>query len=568
MNEKFPVHWLEEIVDKISQRKVSMITLATGKTPSGHIHLGILREIIICDALRRILEEKGKKIRFYLFLDSLDAAKRFPSYVNKEFQKKHKGKPFSLIPCPFEDCNYESYAHYFGNELISTFKDFGIKSEIIWTHELYKTKQMQEKIKIALENTEKIKEILRKYILPTLDDDKKVIFLEMQKKWMPVMAICEECGRIQSLKKDGSTNPNRIINYFDNKETVTYVCPACGYSSEISINSGLLKLNWRVDWPAKWSIYKTTCEPAGKDHSVKGGAYDTGLELCHEIYGYDGPVKVPYEWLRLGNQDMKTSKGIVFTPNQYLEIAETEVFKALILRTNPMKHISFRIEELPQYYDYYERMEEIYYSSISDDKNDNGLLRYLYPLTQIDKVSDKKRTKIPLKLLLFLTQVQNILSIDKLYEKAKEATNSEDFRKEITVEHFKEIINRTTNWLNEIKKVIESETDSKIKKEILRKIDLFTIPEKKDYKILNTLYDNQKKGISMLRDYLGKVEKLESELIQNKIFNIAKENLNIPPRKLFEAIYLIILGKKNGPRLGPFISMLDKKWLLDRLNIN
>ncbi|KKN55537.1 hypothetical protein LCGC14_0581100, partial [marine sediment metagenome] len=51
MNKDFPAHWLEEIVEKILKRDDPSITLATGKTPSGYIHLGILREIIICDSL-------------------------------------------------------------------------------------------------------------------------------------------------------------------------------------------------------------------------------------------------------------------------------------------------------------------------------------------------------------------------------------------------------------------------------------------------------------------------------------------------------------------------------------
>ena len=73
-------------MDKILPKELK-ITLATGKTPSGHIHLGILREIVICDAIRRIFEEEGKKVEFYLFLDDLDAAKRFPDYIKKSFQK-------------------------------------------------------------------------------------------------------------------------------------------------------------------------------------------------------------------------------------------------------------------------------------------------------------------------------------------------------------------------------------------------------------------------------------------------------------------------------------------------
>ena len=100
MSKNFPVHWLEEIVEEINSRKPDEITLSTGKTPSGHIHLGILREIIICDALRRIFEEHGKKVNNLLFFDSLDAAKRFPGYIPEKFQKKTPWKTFCYYTMP------------------------------------------------------------------------------------------------------------------------------------------------------------------------------------------------------------------------------------------------------------------------------------------------------------------------------------------------------------------------------------------------------------------------------------------------------------------------------------
>lgn len=567
MSEDYPINWLDEVIEKILKRNESLITLATGKTPSGFIHLGILREIIICDSIRRIMEEKGKDVRFFLFLDSLDAAKRFPEYIDQEFQNKYLGKPFSYIPCPFQDCQCESYAHHFGNDLSSTFPDFGIKTEIIWTHELYKTKEMQELIKIALENTDKIKQIIQKYILPTLDDEKKASFIEMQNNWMPVMVICEKCDKIQHRQKDDTIKPNRVKKYLKEEQKVTYSCISCGHVGKISIYSGRLKLNWRVDWPAKWALYKTTCEPAGKDHSVKGGAYDTGLELCQEIYNFIGPVMVPYEWLRLGDRDMKTSKGIVFTPKKYLEIADPEIFRALILKTNPLKHISFRTEEIPQYYDIYERMEEDFFSEDSSEESDKVESRYLFPLTQIHEIPNEKSIRIPFKLLIFLTQVQNILSIEKLYEKAKEASKTEKFEETISIEQFKKLINQTTHWLNSVKELIETEKNEKVKNEILRKINIFAIPETIDNKMLNSLTDTQKQGITLLRNYLNNEEFYTIDLIQNKIFTIANEDLGIQPRKLFEAIYKVILGKKSGPRLGSFLSLLDKTWLLERLNL-
>ena len=85
----------------------------------------------------------------------------FPYYIDKMFQKEYLGKLFALIPCPFENGCCESYGTHFGNELISTFTNFGIKNKIIWTYCLYQKKEMQEKIKISPDNTSKIKEILK-----------------------------------------------------------------------------------------------------------------------------------------------------------------------------------------------------------------------------------------------------------------------------------------------------------------------------------------------------------------------------------------------------------------------
>ncbi|MHA1507720.1 MAG: lysine--tRNA ligase, partial [Promethearchaeota archaeon] len=395
MIKKESIHWLEEKVEEINNRNLTKFTFSTGKTPSGHVHIGILREIIFCDALRRIFEKKRAKVSSYLFMDDFDAAKRFPDYIDTEYQKKYIGKPFALIPCPFEDCGCKSYARHFGNELISTFEHFGIKNKIIWTYDLYQKREMQEKLRIALENTDKIKEILKKHILPTLDSEREQLFIEMQKTWIPAMVICDECNKIQYKAPDGTIHPNRVTKYIKEQQQVLYECPGCGYKGKKSIYSGKLKLNWRVDWPAKWALFNTTCEPAGKDHSVKGGAYDSGIEICQEVYDYKGPIKLPYEWLRLGNQDMKTSKGIVFTPKKYIKLADQESYRMLILRTNPMKHISLRIEEISQYNKKKKKMENIFYGiEKPESKEEYEFYNYLYPLTTINDVPLLKPNRI------------------------------------------------------------------------------------------------------------------------------------------------------------------------------
>jgi len=56
--------------------------------------------------------------------------------------------------------------------------------------------------------------------------------------------------------------------------------------------------------------------------------------------------------------------------------------------------------------------------------------------------------------------------------------------------------------------------------------------------------ESQIKGILLLREYLKENVRLDADSIQNKIFFIAKDDLDLPPRKLFESVYQIILGKK------------------------
>jgi lysyl-tRNA synthetase class I len=177
------------------------------------------------------------------------------------------------------------------------------------------------------------------------------------------MVLCEKCGRTQIKNEKGEIKPNRVIKFNKLKDTVTYICPACENYGEVQISSGLVKLNWRLDWPAKWSLDpKNVYEGSGKDHFTKiTGSWDVAVDLTKRIYGYEGPVGLGFEWMRLGNSDMGTSRGVVFMPKTYLSMAEAELLRMIVLTTNPSRHISFRIEELPLLYDEFERLERIYY---------------------------------------------------------------------------------------------------------------------------------------------------------------------------------------------------------------
>ncbi len=560
----YPIHWIETIGKQIEKRNTEQIILATGKTPSGYIHLGIMRELLICDGLYRIFKNKGKNVRFVLFIDDLDAAKRFPGYIPKIFAKKYLGQPFHLIPNPIIE-DERSYGRFFGDNLISTFSELGLSADVIWTHDLYETKEMEEMIRIGLRKNDLAKEIIAKYLTSSMTKDQKESYISQQKNWMGTMVICEKCKCTQKKLKDGTIIPNRVLSFDEEKDECLYHCPKCGFENNIKISSGQIKLNWRLDWPAKWKIYNTSCEPAGKDHCTPGGSYDTGLELCQKIFNYQGPIKVAYEWVRLGDKDMGTSKGVVFTPDKFLELADPEILRMLIYQTNISKHLSIRIEELEQYYNEYDRYERIFFGlTRANSEQELREIKLLYPLFQAKNLPEKRPVRLPFKFLTVLAQLDPIFCRKMIMNKAQEYLKNEGIEQKLDIDSFNHRIEKVTNWLNYLNKLIEEEKNPQEKKKLRNKAIFFSIPESISSEVKAKIDDSQKDAFKSFLEQIGKISKLTEENIKEIMINL-RNDLKIKPMKIFQAFYLIILGEKKGPRLSPLLTMLDKDWIEKRI---
>jgi len=74
----------------------------------------------------------------------------------------------------------------------------------------------------------------------------------------------------------------------------------------------------------------------------------------------------------------------------------------------------------------------------------------------------------------------------------------------------------------------------------------------------------QKKALMAIHEYLKAHEDIQGEELHSHIHEIKKE-LNIAPADLFSAIYVSILGKTSGPQAGWFLTALDRKFVLKRL---
>src|SRR5206468_2900559 len=134
----------------------------------------------------------------------------------------------------------------------------------------------------------------------------------------------DNCGRVATTDATG----------FDGAK-VSYRCRGgtagkkemvgCGHEGSTPLRHG--KLTWRVEWAARWKILGVTCEPFGKEHAAAGGSYDTSKVICSEIFGYEPPMPVPYEYILVGGAKMAKSRGNVIALSELIEVLPPEVIR-------------------------------------------------------------------------------------------------------------------------------------------------------------------------------------------------------------------------------------------------
>ncbi len=89
-----------------------------------------------------------------------------------------------------------------------------------------------------------------------------------------------------------------------------------------------------------------------------------------------------------------------------------------------------------------------------------------------------------------------------------------------------------------------------------------SVPEK-----VAALQDEQKKALAQLADKISEVAEFNGESLHGLIHEV-KEESGLTPKEFFSAIYVAFLGKESGPKVGWFLSTLDKDMVVNRLRLS
>lgn len=332
--------WLDKILEDLQKTKKSSFLVSDYKTPSGKIHVGALRGVFIHDAVYKELKKKGETAEFIYGFDDFDPMDSLPVYLDEKKYLPEMGKPLCDIKAPD---NKGSYAQYYAKDFQEVFESCGSKPKIIWLSKEYKAGRFDEVIKEILIRAGQIREIY-----------KKISGSEKEKDWLPISMVCEKCGKI------GTTYASKFENnkvYYECRRDLVEWAVGCGHQGWGSPYKGGAKFPWKVEWPAKWKVYGTDVEGAGKDHSTAGGARDIARAIATQVLKIKEPYNIPYEFFLMAGKKMSSSKGVGATAREMVEILPPEVLRYLILRIAPDRAINFdpEGETIPQLFDDYDK---------------------------------------------------------------------------------------------------------------------------------------------------------------------------------------------------------------------
>jgi lysyl-tRNA synthetase class 1 len=519
--------WLDVIVeDVLASRPADRYVVNDAKSPSGPIHVGSLRGVVLHDCVARALRDKGHPAQFLYGFDDYDPMDGRPVGVPEEFDR-YLGLPLSEIPSPGGDA--ESYARNFGLAFARVFRRLGSDPKIYWTSDMYKSGAFNEAIRIALDRAEELIEIDRE-----ISGSRKA-------ERHPIQPVCENCGRIGTTVVTGWDG--REVSYECRPDKVTWA-RGCGHRGSRSPFDGGSKLQYKAEWAAKWWILQVSVEGAGKDHMTKGGSHDVADAMCERVFNYRTPYPIPYEWFLVGGRKMSTSRGIGVAAGELVEILRPELARFLMVRPHYKQQINFDPagETIPTLYDEYDRAAAAYFGEAEGKTGaETELLRDHARTFYFSRITGEQPRAYRMRFakVAYLMQMPTV-NVEAVAAREKGAPLSDADRTEL--DHRKEDARR---WLATY------------------------APDQYRFQVQPSLppvvlSPDQRQFLTRLAGIVEARDGWPGDELHAQVHAL-KSELGIPAAAAFGAIYLAFLGKPSGPQAGWFLASLDRGFVLSRL---
>jgi lysyl-tRNA synthetase, class I len=368
------VDWVSQLADEVvaaaDKRGVTgPVVCASGLSPSGPIHLGNFRELMMPHLVADEIRRRGIDCEHILSWDDYDRFRRVPAGVDPAW-KEHIGKPLSHVPAP-DGSEHANWAEHFKAPMRQAMDELGIEVRAISQSAQYTSGAYTTQILQAMRHRHRIDAILDRYRTrgrtggggpqasqqngPQASqrklsaDDQVAAVLAAEGSgaaaeddgtsaagYFPYRPYCSYCDR------DTTT----VTAYDDATTELAYSC-TCGHAETVQLSGYHRgKLVWKVDWPMRWAYENVLFEPSGVDHTSPGSSYDVGGQIVTEVFGGTRPIGPMYAFVGIeGMAKMSSSRGGVPTPAEALQIMETPVLRWLYARRKPNQAFTISLDQ-------------------------------------------------------------------------------------------------------------------------------------------------------------------------------------------------------------------------------
>ena len=316
---------------------------------------------------------------------------------------------------------------------------------------------------------------------------------EMAESWSPYLPRAAS----------GDLTRNRVIEHLPEESRVIFVDRE-GYEGVADYSKGEGKLGWRVELAARWKALNVTFEPFGKDHTSHGGSTDTADRMAREVFHYPVPGRFEYEWIGLkGKGAMSSSRGIVLLPKDLLKIMPPDAARRMVLGRDPSRAWDLDLEGgFPRFMDEYRASVE--------------------------------EKPVPFNHLVTVAQTVggDVGAAAGMLRRGGYEEAAQDPAK------LARDLARARAWSEEWAP---------------GSLRLRVLEEAEAREAASELDDEQRRYLAAVAGKLSL--DLDGEKVQDLLYSTAVER-GLKPKRAFAAVYTILLGKKSGPRAGPFVAGL------------
>ncbi|MDR3155636.1 MAG: lysine--tRNA ligase [Holosporaceae bacterium] len=472
--------------------------LETGYGPSGLPHIGTFGEVARTTYVRHAFECLSSiKTKLFAFSDDLDGLRKVPDNIpNQDMVSKYIGYPLTKVPDPF-GC-HESFGHHNNSRLREFLDSFEFEYEFQSSTDWYSSGRFNEVLLSVLKHHREILEVM----LASLREERAATY-------SPFLPISPKTGKVLQVSIEKYNVDAGTILFKD--EDGTWI--------ELPVTDGNCKMQWKVDWAARWVAIGVDYEMSGKDliDSVK-----LSSKIC-EILGATPPAGFSYElFLDEEGRKISKSKGNGIGMDEWLRYAPQESL-ANFMFASPRSAKKLHFEAIPRQVDDYLSHLRNFATQEPPKQIDN-------PAWHINNGNPPEcESEISFSVLLNLVSVCNSEDSDVLWGFIKKYNPEASAE---TMPFLDKLVHHAINYYEDFVKI---------------------------RKVFHAPSESEKTALADLLDKLQALElegtSVDAATIQSLVFEVGKSHNFTDLKSWFVVLYRHLFGQEDGPRMGSFIAL-------------